>query len=59
MASLTGDGDAAVVRFAQQAGGAPPGWYPDPSGRHQLRYWDQGEWTGHVSNEGATAVDQV
>jgi putative membrane protein len=52
-------GDAAGVRFAQQAGGAPPGWYPDPSGRHQLRYWDQGVWTDHVSNAGATAVDTI
>jgi putative membrane protein len=52
-------GDAATVRFADAQGGAPAGWYPDPSGRHQLRYWDQGAWTDHVSNEGATAVDQI
>ena len=30
---------------------APPfGWYPDPSGRHQLRYWDGTRWTEHVSD---------
>ena len=39
----------------------PTGWYPDPSGRHELRYWDEGRWTdrvsdaGHVSSEAATS----
>ncbi|NBT30301.1 MAG: DUF2510 domain-containing protein [Gammaproteobacteria bacterium] len=23
----------------------PPGWYPDPSGEHQFRYWDGQGWT--------------
>ena len=23
----------------------PPGWYPDPSGEHQYRYWDGQGWT--------------
>ena len=23
----------------------PPGWYPDPSGKHQYRYWDGQRWT--------------
>jgi putative membrane protein len=35
----------------------PAGWYPDPSGRHEQRYWRDGGWTEHVSNRGATAVD--
>jgi hypothetical protein len=26
----------------------PPGWYPDPSGAGQLRYWTGNEWTQHV-----------
>src|SRR5208282_1774665 len=31
------------------AGDAPPsGWYPDPSGRHEQRYWHDGRWTEHV-----------
>jgi putative membrane protein len=33
-----------------------PGWYPDPSGRHQHRYWDGGRWTEHVYDEGRTSV---
>jgi putative membrane protein len=35
----------------------PAGWYPDPSGRHEQRYWRDGVWTEHVSDKGATAVD--
>jgi hypothetical protein len=27
-----------------------PGWHPDPSGRHDWRYWD-GEWTSHVADQ--------
>lgn len=23
----------------------PPGWYPDPSGRHCSRWWDGARWT--------------
>jgi hypothetical protein len=29
---------------------ADAGWLPDPSGAHELRYWDGGTWTEHVSN---------
>jgi hypothetical protein len=35
----------------------PPQWYADPSTRHQLRYWDGGAWTAHVSDDGATSLD--
>jgi hypothetical protein len=35
----------------------PSGWYPDPSGRHEQRYWREGAWTEHVSDHGATAVE--
>jgi hypothetical protein len=36
---------------------APPGWYADPSGRNQLRYFDGAAWTRHVSNDGVVARD--
>jgi len=26
----------------------PPAWYPDPSGRHEERFWDGTNWTVHV-----------
>lgn len=38
---------------------APANWYPDPMGRHELRYFDGANWTDHVSDRGITAVDPV
>lgn len=35
----------------------PPQWSPDPSGRHQLRYWDGGSWSHHVADGGVASVD--
>lgn len=37
----------------------PPGWLADPLGRHEIRYWDGWEWTGHVSDAGIPATDPV
>jgi uncharacterized protein YxjI len=37
----------------------PAAWHPDPTGRHQLRYWDGTQWTDHVSNNGVTGSDPV
>ncbi len=39
--------------------GNPPDWYPDPSGRHQHRYWDGQAWTDHVSSHGRASTDPV
>jgi uncharacterized protein YxjI len=35
----------------------PPGWYPDPFGRHETRWWDGNQWTEHVASHGRQAVD--
>lgn len=35
----------------------PAAWHPDPTGRHQLRYWDGQDWTEHVSDQGVQAID--
>jgi uncharacterized protein YxjI len=35
----------------------PAGWYPDPFGRHESRYWDGKRWTEHVASHGRQAVD--
>lgn len=35
------------------------GWYPDPSGRHEHRYWDGTRWTESVSNAGVQSADPV
>ena len=31
------------------SGAAAPAWYPDPTQRHEQRYWDGSRWTEHVS----------
>lgn len=35
----------------------PPAWMTDPTGRHEVRYWDGGQWTQHVSDNGVQATD--
>ena len=35
----------------------PAGWYADPAGRFDLRYWDGGTWTEHVSRAGQQFTD--
>jgi uncharacterized protein YxjI len=35
----------------------PQGWYPDPFGRHETRWWDGTRWTEHVASHGRQAVD--
>src|SRR5829696_1581368 len=35
------------------------GWLPDPTGTHQVRYWDGASWTEHVSDGGTTGVDPL
>jgi uncharacterized RDD family membrane protein YckC len=34
-----------------------PSWSPDPTGRHELRWWDGERWTEHVADEGVPALD--
>src|SRR5687767_8710389 len=34
-------------------------WHADPTGRHQLRYWDGSNWTEHISDDGAQGVDPL
>jgi uncharacterized protein YxjI len=36
----------------------PAGWYPDPFGRHESRWWDGVRWTEHVASHGRQALDQ-
>ncbi|MEX2627949.1 MAG: DUF2510 domain-containing protein [Ilumatobacteraceae bacterium] len=40
-----------------QAAAAPAGWYADPAGRYELRYWDGSQWTEHVSRAGQQYTD--
>ena len=52
---------APVVTTAYQPAAAAPavpaGWYADPAGRFELRYWDGGTWTEHVSRAGQQFTD--
>lgn len=37
----------------------PPSWHPDPSGCHELRFWDGTTWTDHVADQGRQGVDPL
>jgi hypothetical protein len=37
----------------------PAGWYPDPTARHELRYWDGYAWLDNVSDAGVAAADPL
>lgn len=36
---------------------APAEWYPDPSGRHEWRYWDGRAWSERVADRGVETTD--
>ena len=38
------------------SGGA---WHPDPTGRHQHRWWDGTQWTDQVADGGVSSTDPV
>src|SRR5690606_38820408 len=35
----------------------PPGWYHDPTGRAEMRYWAGTAWSAWVLRDGETVVD--
>ncbi len=37
--------------------GPQPGWFPDPTGRHEHRAWDGSDWTARVSDGGVEGYD--
>jgi hypothetical protein len=39
--------------------GIAPGWYADPIGRFDHRYWSGSAWTSHVSRRGELEVDPL
>jgi hypothetical protein len=38
---------------------AEASWLADPTGAHELRYWNGTAWTEHVSDQGTTGQDQL
>ena len=51
------DAVTAAAATDDAASGVPAGWYADPSGRFELRYWDGNAWTEHVSRAGQQFTD--
>ncbi len=49
--------EPAVAQTAAVESTVPAGWYADPSGRYELRYWDGNAWTEHVSRAGQQFTD--
>lgn len=37
----------------------PANWHPDPTGRHDLRYWDGAVWTDHVVSQHVQGIDSL
>jgi len=37
----------------------PFGWYEDPAGRHEQRYWDGRLWSEHVKDDGVRSIDPL
>lgn len=37
----------------------PADWHPDPTGRHEYRYWDGQSWTEYVSDAGQFVTDPL
>jgi hypothetical protein len=48
-----------VRQFAAPTTVDGPGWYPDPSGGFDHRYWDGSAWTEHVSRGGVASTAPV
>jgi hypothetical protein len=40
-----------------QAAAPPPAWYADPTGTHEMRYFDGTRWSEHVSDGGVVSTD--
>lgn len=55
--SWGGSAQQAAAPPAQSTPSVPAGWYADPAGRYELRYWDGGAWTEHVSRQGQQYTD--
>lgn len=46
-----------VTASAPSTPQVPANWYPDPSKRYELRYWNGTAWTEHVATGGVQSID--
>ncbi|WP_419846107.1 DUF2510 domain-containing protein [Candidatus Poriferisocius sp.] len=49
----------AALRAAAMAPLPDPGWYPDPTCRHEQRTWDGQAWTEQVWDQGVRSTDSI
>jgi hypothetical protein len=49
--------DPVVPVAPSQPATVPAGWYPDPAGRHQWRWWEGTAWAADVSDDGVGGLD--
>ena len=54
-ASMAVDDGRRSTGFAPRA----PGFFEDPIGRHEYRYWDGSKWTEHVKEHGQRFIDPL
>jgi hypothetical protein len=47
-----------LITCRSQSMTAAPGWYPDPGGPGQLRYWDGQAWTSSTATAEPSAPSQ-
>jgi len=58
LAGLAGAPTSPEVQGAYPAAPSIPArWYPDPTERHELRYWSGTTWTDDVADKGVTSTD--
>jgi len=57
-APLAPSGQPAAAAAQPPAPDAPPAaWYPDPTDRHQQRFWDGARWTHNVADDGSVSTE--
>jgi hypothetical protein len=57
IATATETATETAAQSGSSAAAAPAGWYADPAGRFELRYWDGDKWTEYVSRGGQQFTD--
>ena len=57
--TLLGTGTAGRPFWTGPPRPQPASWLRDPSGRHELRYWDGYRWSEHVSDAGSRSFDPI
>jgi hypothetical protein len=53
----SGSTPAAAATGYGAGGSIPPQWYPDPTLRHESRFWNGTGWTDDVSDSGVVSKD--